>query len=366
MNTKLYRYLTFLFLLIVAFSCNDDNTTPPQATSGFTSDKSEAKIGEEINFTNTSANATAFKWSFGDGTTSKDISPRKSYGASGTYTVSLLSTGAGGSTISSQNITVLPDPQLYYVAMGASLIQHFGISTPGDVTDFLNISEKEGPGLAYDAEHQKIYFSDFYETGAGKIWSVNLDGTDLKVIIDGLYDPYQIALDIENGKIYWAEDWFNEDTGHIGRANLDGTDREYVVDVPDGRLYAVAVDTQHDKLYYNDWQNEELYRANLDGSDATPILSGVYGYAIQVDAENDKIYFEDDATLYRANLDGSNVEPVNEGGSLIYGIVVDNTENLLYWSGRETGEIYRANLDGTHRSVLKAGLDSPRGIFLKK
>jgi hypothetical protein len=366
MNTKLYRYLTFLFLLIAGFSCSDDDSTPPQAAAGFTADKTEVKIGEEITFTNTSANATAFKWSFGDGTTSKDISPTKSYGAGGTYTVSLLSTGAGGSTISSTEITVLPDPQLYYVDVDASLIQNFGITTPGDVTNFLDIAGKGGVGLAYDATHQKIYFSDYEVTGEGKIWSANLDGTDLTVIIDGLYDPYQITLDVENGKLYWAEDWFNNDTGHIGRANLDGTNQEYIVDVEDGRLYAVAIDTKHDKIYYNDWQNEELYRANLDGSDATPILSGVYGYAVQVDIENDKIYFENDETLYRADLDGNNVEPINDGGSRIYGIVVDNAEGRLYWSSRDTGELYQANLDGTHKSVLKAGLGSPRGIFLKK
>ncbi|MCD9017894.1 DUF5050 domain-containing protein [Parachryseolinea silvisoli] len=365
MNTKLYRSLTFLFLLIVVVSCGDDDSTPPQATSGFTADKTTVKIGDEITFTNTSANATAFKWSFGDGTTSKDISPTKSYAAGGTYTVSLLSTGAGGSTISSSEITVLPDPELYYVDVDASLIAKFGITTPGDVTDFLDVSGMAGPGLAYDPEHQKVYFGDFEVTGEGKIWSVNLDGTDLKVIVDGLYDPYQISLDVENGKIYWAQDWDGDELGHIGRANLDGTDQEYVV-TGDGWFYALAVDTKHDKIYYIDEDTEELYRANLDGSDATSILSDVSGYGIQVDTGNDKIYFENAETLYRANLDGSNVEPINDGGGRIYGIVVDNAEGRLYWSNRDTGEIFQANLDGTHKSVLKTGLGSPRGIFLKK
>lgn len=365
MNTKLYRYLTFLFLLIVAFSCSDDNTTPPQATSGFTSDKSEVKIGEEINFTNTSANATAFKWSFGDGTTSKDISPRKSYGASGTYTVSLLSTGAGGSTISSQEITVLPDPELYFTDVDAGVIGKFGISAPGDVTTFLDVTGKAGSGLVYDAAHQKVYFADIEEVGEGKIWSVNLDGTDLKIIVDGLYDPYGLALDADNGKIYWAQDWTEDEMGHIGRANLDGTDQEFVV-TTEGWFFAVAVDTKNDKIYYNDADARELYRANLDGSDATPIISDVKAYGIQVDTQNDKIYFENDERLYRANLDGSNIIPISDNDTRVYGIAVDGVEGRLYWSGRDAGEIYQSNLDGTHKSVLKAGLGSPRGIFLKK
>ena len=366
MNTKFYKYLSFLLLLIVVVSCKDDDTTPPQATAGFTADKTTVKIGEEISFTNNSANATAFKWSFGDGTTSKDISPTKSYAAGGTYTVSLLSTGAGGSTISSSEITVLPDPEIYY--LGATMIQNFGVSAPGNVTDFLDVSDKGGVGLVYDFTHQKVYFSDYAETGAGKIWSVNLDGTDLEVIVDGLYEPYQIALDLEGGKIYWADEADDDDMGHIGRANLDGSNQENIITLESGQFRAVAVDTKHDKIYYYEVNNEDLYIANLDGSDATPILSGAYGYGIQVDTENDKIYFDEqnDDMLYRANLDGSNVEPIHEVSSRIYGIFIDNAESRLYWSSQDTGELYQANLDGTHRSVLKAGMSSPAGIFLLK
>ncbi|MBT1707591.1 DUF5050 domain-containing protein [Fulvivirgaceae bacterium PWU5] len=368
MNTKLYKYLSFLLLLIVVVSCKDDDTTPPQATAGFTADKTTVKIGDEITFTNTSANATAFKWSFGDGTTSKDISPTKSYAAGGTYTVSLLSTGAGGSTISSSEITVLPDAQFYYIDADASLIQHFGISTPGNVTDFLNISGKAGVGLAYDATHQKIYFSDYEIEGEGKIWRANLDGTDLEAIVDGLYNPYQVALDVEGGKIYWAENTDDDDMGHIGRANLDGSDQEQIVSLEDGQFRAVAVDTEHDKIYYYEVNNEDLYRANLDGSDATPILSGSYGYMIHVDTENGKLYFDEqnEGMLYRADLDGNNLEPLAEVADRVYGIVVDNAEGRLYWSIADAGEIYQATLDGTHKSVLKSETGNAYGIFLKK
>jgi len=95
MKTYLYRYITFALLVFAAFSCQDDST-PPQAAASFTADKTTVHIGEDIIFTNSSENATAFKWSFGDGTTSKEISPKKSYTSAGTFVVSLLSTGAGG------------------------------------------------------------------------------------------------------------------------------------------------------------------------------------------------------------------------------------------------------------------------------
>lgn len=369
MKARLYRYLTLLLITLTVVSCEDDEVTHPQAAAAFTSSVSTAKIGEEIFFTNTSENATAFKWSFGDGTTSKEISPKKVYTASGTYVVSLLSTGAGGSTLSSAEIVILQDPEVFYIEAGSSLISHFGISSPGKAIDFLDVAGITGVGLAYDPEHEKIYFSDFEEYGEGKIWSINLDGTDLEEIVGGLHDPYQIALDIAGGKIYWAEDVDVDNMGHIGRINLDGSDKEYVVTMEDAWLLAMALDLKHGKIYYYDVNNEDMYTANLDGSgQGDPILSGVYGYAIQVDTQNDKIYFDEQNSelLLRADLDGGNIETVDDNGSRIYGISIDNENSKLYWSGRDSGEISQANLDGSHKIALKSGLSSPRGIFFKK
>lgn len=367
MKTKIYAFLTVILMTVVIVSCNDDDDTKPQANATFTASKTTAKIGEEIQFTNASENATAFKWSFGDGTTSKEVSPKKKYSAPGNFVVSLLSTGEGGSKIYSLEITVLPDPEIYFTEVGANLIRHLSTGKPGDISDFLDVSGMGGVGIAYDAQHEKIYFSDYDVAGEGKIWSINLDGTDLKTIIDGLYDPYQIALDVEGGKIYWAEDVDDDDFGHIGRANLDGSGKENIVSLEDGQFRAIALDLDNDKVYYYDVNAEDLYRADLDGSDAVPILSGVYGYAIEVDEVNDKIYFDEqnDELLLRANLDGSNVETIDDNGSRIYGIAIDNENGRVYWSGRDSGNITVSNLEGAHKSVLVSGLSSPRGLFLK-
>lgn len=361
-HAKYYRYLAFLLLFAVIVSCEDDEKAP-QATAGFSTDKATVKVLEEITFTNTSENTTAFTWSFGDGTTSREKSPVKSYAVSGNYTVTLAATGRSGTEMYLTEISVIA-PSLYFTDLDTGLIQRFIVDHPDNPVSIKDVNGMGGIGLAFDARHGTVYFSDFEVTGEGKIWRMNLDGANLEKIVDGLYDPYQISLDVENGKIYWAEDWYNDDTGHIGRANLDGTNPEYIASIEGGRFYAVAVDTDHDKIYYIDGENRELYRANLDGSDATPILSDVAGYAIAVDSKNNKIYFENDEHLYRAGLDGSNVEIINDVSSRIYGIAIDVDESQVYWSSRDTGELYRANLDGSNKTPLKAGLGSPRGIFL--
>lgn len=449
MKAKLFSYLTLFLLTTFVISCDEDEPVVPQSAANFTASKTTAKVGEEIQFTNTSENATAFKWSFGDGTTSKEVSPKKSYTSTDSYLVSLVSTGAGGSTISNMTIVIVPDaafnvedednlvaltpiqftnlskggesflwsfgnpanststdenpkftyltagkftvtlkakspegettytqevtvkpstPDLYFVEYNAGFIRKLSLDGNANVTNFLDINGKGGVGIAYDDVHGRIYFSDFEVYGEGRIWSVNLDGTDLKDIVTGLFDPYAIALDVEGGKVYWAEDVDEDNIGHISRANLDGTGKENLVSLEDGQFRAIALDLKHDKMYYYEVYNEDLYIADLTGANATPILSGVYGYAIQVDTEHDKIYFdEQNSELFnRANLDGSNVETVDDTSTRIYGIAIDNEKDKIYWSGRDSEEVYEADLDGTNQVTLKSALESPRGIFLRK
>lgn len=368
MKAQFFRYVTLLLIILTVVSCDEDDATAPQASAGFTVNKSTANIGEEILFTNTSENATAFKWSFGDGTTSKDISPKKVYTSAGTYVVSLLSTGAGGSTVFSMEIVILPDPELFFIEAGTSRISRFGVNNPDNVSSFLDISGFSGVGLAYDAVNEKVYFSDFEVTGEGKIWRVNLDGTDLEEIVGGLYEPYQIALDVAGGKIYWTDEEDDDGVGHIGRANLDGSNRENIVSMDGAQFRSISLDVENNKMYFYEVWYEDIYVANLDGSNVTPILSGVWGYGLFVDTVNDKIYFDDqnDELLLRADLDGGNVETIDDNGSRIYGIAIDHDKGKLYWSGRDSGAITQANLDGSHKLVLKSGLASPRGLFLKK
>ena len=52
----------------------------------------------KVTFTNKSANATSYKWDFGDGENSKEASPVHTYAAAGTYTVKLTVGNSDGVT----------------------------------------------------------------------------------------------------------------------------------------------------------------------------------------------------------------------------------------------------------------------------
>jgi hypothetical protein len=245
-------------------------------------------------------------------------------------------------------------------------LDSFKISVVKDVV------EMSGVGLAYDEKHSKMFLADFYDedTPDGKIWKMNLDGTEAVAIVSGLLNPFGIAVDGAGGKVYWGDE-----LGNVSRSNLDGTGKENVVHTEDdGLIRTISLDVENNKMYFFDTQYDKLYVSNLDGTDLQVLIEGAYGFCIFVDTKNNKIYYNDnyELALMSANLDGTgiveifkNTDPLLEDYR-VYGIAIDYSTNKLYWSCRDAGEIYEANLNGTSKVTLATGLTSPRQIFLKK
>lgn len=66
-----------------------------------------AKVGTAVSFRDDSLNApTSWLWSFGDGSSSTEQHPVKTYSATGTYNVTLTATNAHGSTTSTKSIVI--------------------------------------------------------------------------------------------------------------------------------------------------------------------------------------------------------------------------------------------------------------------
>jgi len=85
------------------------------------------------------------------------------------------------------------------------------------------VTGADGPtGVALDLTEGKLYWA---ETLGRKIVRANLDGSDVEDVVTGLVGPRGIALDLAGGRVYWA----NNATGAILRANLDGTQPEAIV-----------------------------------------------------------------------------------------------------------------------------------------
>ena len=104
MNKNLLFARAFLILgLGMAFfllSCSEDEATKPVAS--FTSEVTDLVV----DFTNTSTDATAYLWDFGDDSTSTEKSPSYTYADFGTFSVTLTVTGPGGTASVSEDVVL--------------------------------------------------------------------------------------------------------------------------------------------------------------------------------------------------------------------------------------------------------------------
>ncbi len=98
----------------------------------------------------------------------------------------------------------------------------------------------------------RLYFLDL---SAGRVLSVNPDGSDLKTIVSaGRRLPDGIAVDVAAGHIFWTNMGNpGANDGSIERADLDGENVTQVV--PPGGTFTpkqLQLDTKNGKLYWSD------------------------------------------------------------------------------------------------------------------
>ena len=218
-------------------------------------------------------------------------------------------------------------------------------------------------GIALDLANGKMYWAI-----PGKIQRANLDGSQVEdIITTGLSAPYYIALDLASGKMYWTD----RGTNKIQRANLDGSQVEDLITTGVIGPWDIALDVGRGKMYWTDLNGRKIHRANLDGSnveDLTP--TGVWSpHGIALDLVRGKMYWTNwsPGKIHRANLDGSNVENIittTGGGSMTGGFALDLVREKMYWTD-SSSKIHRANLDGSNvENIITTGSRESLSIAL--
>ena len=248
-------------------------------------------------------------------------------------------------------------PPMYWIDTEAGTLHRL----IGDEVEDLLPDVQDATSLAVDTTNNKLYWTEQTGKNKGSIKSANLDGSNALVLANiqnGV--PRSIAVDPTQGKLYWTNS-----RGRIQRSNLNGKQiRNLIQDLesPD----RITVNAGDGKLYWTE-NNGQIQRANLNGKSIQNIASGletISGLAIV----GNKIYWtektgESTGKVGRANLDGSNARTLASLKSAPSSIVIDPVGRKLYWAA-SGGSIRRANLNGKKVQNVVSGLSAPANIVL--
>lgn len=111
-------------------------------------------------------------------------------------------------------------------------------------------------GIVVDPDEGKVYWSD------RGIRRSNLDGSELVPLIPNVV-AQSIALDPRTRTLYWVEPGASE---RVRRASLDDLQVEELVTESLEEPSGISLDLQDGKIYWNDQYLGKIQRANLDGS----------------------------------------------------------------------------------------------------
>jgi len=224
----------------------------------------------------------------------------------------------------------------------------------------------------------------FLSVSSGQVFSVNPDGSDLKVIVsEGRRLPDGIVVDVAAGHLYWTNMGNpSANDGSIERANLDGSNITHIVRPGDTFTpKQLQLDEKNRKLYWCDREGMRVMRANVDGSNIETLVDTSEGdsrpgkdmkkwcVGIVLDVEAGKLYWTqkgpDNAgggRIFRANLEvpkgqgpanRKDIEVLYEGLPEPIDLELDLANRTIYWTDR--GDPPRGN------TVNRAPMDPSLG-----
>jgi hypothetical protein len=161
------------------------------------------------------------------------------------------------------------------------------------------------------------------DVGGGRIFSLNIDGSDPTTLVTGCRLPDGVAIDPASGYMYWTNMGVpHRNDGSIERADLDGGNRRFII--PEGGTFTpkqLHLETSTGKLYWSDREGMRVMRANVDGSQIETLI-----------------------------LTGEGEEQRHDPSNWCVGIAVDPIRGHIYWTQKGAdelgqGRIFRARTE---------------------
>jgi hypothetical protein len=141
-------------------------------------------------------------------------------------------------------------------------------------------------GIAVDPDRGQFYWTQKGpdDAGLGRIFRANIEmpkgesaanRTDIEVLFDGLPEPIDLELDLNNRLLYWTDRGDAPRGNTVNRASIDADFKKHPA--PDILLthlmegIGIALDLKGNRMFLTDLAGS-LYCAKLDGSDKKPLL----------------------------------------------------------------------------------------------
>jgi hypothetical protein len=219
-------------------------------------------------------------------------------------------------------------------------------------------------------------------SGGGRVFSVNPDGSDKKVIVTECGLPDGVAVDVAAGHVYWTNMGLPPvNDGSIERVELDGSNRTTIV--PSGVTFTpkqLHFEPVGQKLYWGDREGMRIMRCDLDGSHVETLVQTGQGdddrrdqtrwcVGVTVDPASGHLYWTQKGPSHaglgrisRAGIDlpagdtaadRSDIEVLFKGLPEPIDLELDLAARMLYWTDR--GDPPRGN------TVNRAPIDATNG-----
>ena len=278
-----------------------------------------------------------------------------------------------------------PSGRLFFLDLGGGRV----LSSNADGTELTTVvstGRRLPDGVVVDVAAGHIYWTNMGnpKENDGSIERADLNGSHRSTIVPvgSTFTPKQLQLDKQHGKIYWSD----REGMRVMRSNLDGSHIETLVETGHGeadRLDArhwcvgIALDIENGKLYWTQKGNDNagqgrIFRAALDipkgqtpanRKDIELLFDGLpEPIDLELDLSNRMIYWTDRGdpprgnTVSRAPIDvhvGKSHDPEIVFNDLMEGIglALDLKCGRMFVTDLG-GSVYSANLDGSNRKAL--------------
>ena len=213
--------------------------------------------------------------------------------------------------------------------------------------------------MDFDILTNMVYWCEVNE---GTIYRASIDCDGKELVVSGLVNPEEVAIDWINRKLYWCD--FRHDI--IGYSSLDGTNQGLLVNSDLDQPRGLVIDPFFGHIYWTDWgANPKIEKITLSGRNRHVIVSFnlLWPNCLTIDFATRKLYWVDAGydTVETSDLEGVG-RKILFGSPHPFGITVFNS--ILYWTDWTNDSIVSADINGGTTKNITNELLRPSNIHV--